>query len=39
MAIGHNRYSTAGSSDNKANIQPFTVLYRGGILRLPTTEI
>jgi amidophosphoribosyltransferase len=32
MAIGHNRYSTAGSSENKANIQPFTVLYRGGNL-------
>jgi len=32
MAIGHNRYSTAGSSANKSNIQPFTVLYRGGNL-------
>jgi len=32
MAIGHNRYSTAGSSENKANIQPFTVLYKGGNL-------
>jgi len=30
MAIGHNRYSTAGSSSNKANVQPFTVLYKGG---------
>jgi amidophosphoribosyltransferase len=29
-AIGHNRYSTAGASNNKANIQPFSVLYRGG---------
>jgi amidophosphoribosyltransferase len=29
-AIGHNRYSTAGASDNKANIQPFTVHYRDG---------
>ncbi len=29
-AIGHNRYSTAGSSTNKANIQPFTVIYKGG---------
>jgi amidophosphoribosyltransferase len=29
-AIGHNRYSTAGASDNKANIQPFTVLYKSG---------
>jgi amidophosphoribosyltransferase len=32
MAIGHNRYSTAGASTNKANIQPFTVIYRGGNL-------
>ena len=32
MAIGHNRYSTAGSSTNKTNIQPFTVLYKGGNL-------
>ncbi|MFN0159519.1 MAG: amidophosphoribosyltransferase [Bacteroidota bacterium] len=30
IAIGHNRYSTAGSSTNKANIQPFTVIYKGG---------
>ncbi len=30
IAIGHNRYSTAGSADNKTNIQPFTVLYKGG---------
>jgi amidophosphoribosyltransferase len=30
MAIGHNRYSTAGASDNKTNVQPFTVLYKGG---------
>jgi len=30
IAIGHNRYSTAGSANNKANIQPFTVLYKGG---------
>ncbi len=30
VAIGHNRYSTAGASNNKANIQPFTVLYKGG---------
>jgi amidophosphoribosyltransferase len=29
-AIGHNRYSTAGSATNKSNIQPFTVLYKGG---------
>jgi amidophosphoribosyltransferase len=30
LAVGHNRYSTAGSSDNKLNIQPLTVNYRGG---------
>jgi amidophosphoribosyltransferase len=29
-AIGHNRYSTAGASNNKANIQPFTVHYKSG---------
>ncbi len=29
-AIGHNRYSTAGASDNKTNIQPLVVNYRGG---------
>jgi amidophosphoribosyltransferase len=29
-AIGHNRYSTAGSADNKTNIQPFTVNYKAG---------
>jgi amidophosphoribosyltransferase len=29
-AIGHNRYSTAGASDNKTNIQPLIVNYRGG---------
>jgi amidophosphoribosyltransferase len=33
-AIGHNRYSTAGSANNKANVQPFTVNYRGGNLAL-----
>jgi amidophosphoribosyltransferase len=33
-AIGHNRYSTAGSANNRANIQPFTVNYRGGNLAL-----
>ncbi|HBQ60071.1 MAG TPA: amidophosphoribosyltransferase, partial [Balneolaceae bacterium] len=27
-AIGHNRYSTSGSSKNPANIQPFRVHYR-----------
>ncbi len=30
IAIGHNRYSTAGSADNKGNIQPLTVFYKGG---------
>lgn len=30
VAIGHNRYSTSGSADNAANIQPLTVNYRGG---------
>ena len=34
IAIGHNRYSTAGSSTNKTNIQPFTVNYRGGNIAL-----
>jgi len=29
-AIGHNRYATAGASDNAANIQPLMVNYRGG---------
>lgn len=29
-AIGHNRYSTTGSSRNPANIQPFRVHYRNG---------
>ncbi len=33
-AIGHNRYSTSGSSRNAANIQPFVVHYRGGNLAL-----
>lgn len=31
-AIGHNRYSTTGSSDNRANVQPFMVNYRSGNL-------
>ncbi len=31
-AIGHNRYSTTGSSDNRANVQPFVVNYRSGNL-------
>ncbi len=33
-SIGHNRYSTAGSADNEANIQPLTVLYKGGNLAI-----
>ncbi len=33
-AIGHNRYSTAGSANNKANIQPFTVMYKAGNLAI-----
>ena len=33
-AIGHNRYSTTGSSDNKSNIQPFVVNYKTGNLAL-----
>jgi amidophosphoribosyltransferase len=33
-AIGHNRYSTTGSAQNEANIQPFTVNYKGGNLAL-----
>jgi amidophosphoribosyltransferase len=32
--IGHNRYSTSGSSRNRANIQPFVVHYRDGNLGL-----
>lgn len=31
-AIGHNRYSTTGSSGNLSNIQPLTVNYRNGNL-------
>lgn len=31
-AIGHNRYSTTGSSESRANIQPFVVNYRCGNL-------
>jgi amidophosphoribosyltransferase len=31
-AIGHNRYSTTGSSKSKKNIQPFHVNYRMGNL-------
>ena len=33
-AIGHNRYSTTGSSDNPMNIQPFRVHYRNGNIAL-----
>ncbi|MCX7984054.1 MAG: amidophosphoribosyltransferase [Bacteroidetes bacterium] len=33
-AIGHNRYSTTGASENKANIQPFVVNYKNGNLAL-----
>ena len=29
-AIGHNRYSTAGAADNRTNIQPLVVNYKGG---------
>jgi amidophosphoribosyltransferase len=32
IAIGHNRYSTAGAADNKHNIQPLTVSYKNGNL-------
>ncbi len=32
--IGHNRYSTTGSSDNRANIQPFVVHDRTGNVAL-----
>jgi len=34
MAIGHNRYSTSGSSKKLANVQPFQVHYRNGNLAL-----
>lgn len=33
-AIGHNRYSTSGSSDNPMNIQPFRVHYKNGNIAL-----
>jgi amidophosphoribosyltransferase len=33
-AIGHNRYSTTGSSDTRSNIQPFKVNYKDGYLAL-----
>jgi len=32
IAIGHNRYSTTGSSTSDANIQPITVNYKKGTL-------
>jgi amidophosphoribosyltransferase len=32
--IGHNRYSTSGSAENRANIQPFVVHHRKGNLAL-----
>ncbi|MDL1892435.1 amidophosphoribosyltransferase [Sphingobacteriales bacterium CHB3] len=32
MAVGHNRYSTAGAADNRLNIQPLTVIYKNGNL-------
>ncbi|MDA3859854.1 MAG: amidophosphoribosyltransferase [Melioribacteraceae bacterium] len=34
MSIGHNRYSTFGSSDSRNNIQPFVVNYRNGNLSI-----
>ncbi len=33
-AIGHNRYSTSGASDNPTNIQPLLVRYREGNLAI-----
>lgn len=33
-AIGHNRYSTSGSSVNASNIQPFRVHYKNGNLSI-----
>lgn len=33
-AIGHNRYSTTGAAENRANIQPFVVNYKKGNLAL-----
>lgn len=32
-AVGHNRYSTTGSS-KRANIQPFNIIYKNGILTI-----
>lgn len=34
LAIGHNRYSTAGAADNRFNIQPLSVLYKGGSIAI-----
>jgi len=34
ITIGHNRYSTFGSTDSRSNIQPFVVNYRDGNLAL-----
>ena len=33
-ALGHNRYSTTGASDKRANIQPFRVHYKDGNIAL-----
>lgn len=33
-AIAHNRYSTAGASDRRTNIQPFKVVYKDGNIAL-----
>jgi amidophosphoribosyltransferase len=33
-AIGHNRYSTTGSSSSTSNIQPFSLTYRSGSLAI-----
>uniref|UniRef100_Q3AT77 Amidophosphoribosyltransferase n=1 Tax=Chlorobium chlorochromatii (strain CaD3) TaxID=340177 RepID=Q3AT77_CHLCH len=33
-AIGHNRYSTTGSSSAVSNIQPFSLIYRSGSLAI-----
>ena len=32
--IGHNRYSTSGASNNRANFQPMVVTYRNGNLAI-----
>ncbi|MCF6268167.1 MAG: amidophosphoribosyltransferase [Melioribacteraceae bacterium] len=34
ISIGHNRYSTFGSSDSRSNVQPFVVNYQDGNLAL-----